>query len=103
MRGKNLSARETDVLALLALGMTNGQIAKALDIKLDTVKNFVWSIKSKTRIHSRVLLAFYAYAKGYASKEAIKEAIADQQKKNNVRKKSGGKVMVKEGSGKGHD
>jgi DNA-binding NarL/FixJ family response regulator len=92
--GKALSAREIEALSLIALGLTNAQIGRALGIKTDTVKNFVWSIKSKTRIHSRVLLAFYAYAHGYANKEAIKEAIAEEQRASNARARRRGEGLV---------
>lgn len=86
-RGRPLSEREKETLGLLALGMEYSQIAEKLHITLDTIKNHVWSIRCKTGIQSRTLLAFYAYANGLVSKEAIKEAIRRERRGNPIVRK----------------
>ncbi|MGC7101845.1 helix-turn-helix transcriptional regulator [Amycolatopsis lurida] len=49
-----LSARELDVLACVALGWTNAQVAADLDIKLETVKSYLRSVMRKLAAHSRL-------------------------------------------------
>jgi DNA-binding NarL/FixJ family response regulator len=52
-----LTGREAEVLALLAEGMTNQQIADALVISITTVKTHVGALYDKTGATSRVQLA----------------------------------------------
>jgi DNA-binding NarL/FixJ family response regulator len=59
-----LSARELDVLPLIARGMGNSEIADALGISPRTVKNHVSSILAKLRLPSRVDAAVYAVRSG---------------------------------------
>jgi DNA-binding NarL/FixJ family response regulator len=77
-----LSAREISVLALLAQGWADQEIAENFGLVRTTVYCYVQAIKRKTGISSRVLLAFYAYSKGYVGNGDIKEAIQlERQKK----------------------
>lgn len=78
-RSGHLTAREIEVITLVALGCSNERIAEILCISSSTIKNFVTSIKAKTKIQSRTLLAFYALGKGYVSATRIKSAIAIEQ------------------------
>lgn len=48
-----LTRREQDVLRLLETGLTNKEIARALDIKLSTVKNHVHNLLAKFGAHGR--------------------------------------------------
>ena len=43
----HLSARELDVLRLIARGLENAEIAEVLNISPRTVKDYVWSIRAK--------------------------------------------------------
>lgn len=52
-----LTAREADVLALVAEGLTNPQIADRLKVGVTTVKTHVGSLYAKTGATSRVQLA----------------------------------------------
>jgi DNA-binding NarL/FixJ family response regulator len=45
---RRLTPRERDVLGLLQSGMTNRQIARALDLQLSTVKNHVHNVLTKS-------------------------------------------------------
>lgn len=53
---KNLSTRERDVLRLVAEGKSNGEIAAALDLSQNTVKNHVSHIIDTSNVNSRVEL-----------------------------------------------
>lgn len=59
-----LSARELDVLRLIAAGMENAEIAVALDISPRTAKNHVSNILAKLGLPSRVQAAVYAVRRG---------------------------------------
>jgi DNA-binding CsgD family transcriptional regulator len=61
-----LSARETDVLRLLAQGKSNPEIAKELFITRSTVQNHVSSILIKTNLQNRAQAAVYARDHGLA-------------------------------------
>jgi DNA-binding NarL/FixJ family response regulator len=61
-----LSARELDVLRLVARGMENGEIAEALNISRRTAKNHVSNILAKLGLPSRVHAAVYAVRRGLA-------------------------------------
>jgi DNA-binding NarL/FixJ family response regulator len=63
---EELSARELDVLRLVARGMENAEIAEVLGISPRTVKNHVSNILAKLRLPSRVQAAIYAVRSGLA-------------------------------------
>jgi DNA-binding NarL/FixJ family response regulator len=52
--GPDLTARELEVLELMAHGLLNKQIATRLDLRLNTVRNHSQSILYKLRAHSRL-------------------------------------------------
>ncbi|MET7876185.1 response regulator transcription factor [Micromonospora profundi] len=55
-----LTAREQDVLALVAEGLTNAEIAERLHIGVTTVKTHITSLMTKTESPNRVRLALFA-------------------------------------------
>jgi DNA-binding NarL/FixJ family response regulator len=57
---KDLSAREMEVLAQVAQGKSNGQIAVVLSISEKTVRNHVSAILAKLHLSNRVEAATYA-------------------------------------------
>jgi DNA-binding NarL/FixJ family response regulator len=59
-----LTAREVEVLRLLAIGRTNKDVALVLSISLNTVATHVRSILSKTRCANRTEAASYAIRQG---------------------------------------
>ncbi len=61
-----LSARESQVLALLAEGLSNAEIATALGVASNTVRNQVRSILTKLGLRNRVQAAVYAVRAGLA-------------------------------------
>lgn len=63
---EELSARELDVLRLIARGLENSEIAAELGISPRTAKNHVSSILAKLGRPSRVQAAIYAVRRGLA-------------------------------------
>lgn len=57
---RQLTEREREILDLLAQGMSNKAIAKALDISYDTVKLHVRHVLAKLNLSSRVEAAIFA-------------------------------------------
>ncbi|HEY7872546.1 MAG TPA: response regulator transcription factor, partial [Rudaea sp.] len=55
-----LTARETDVLKLIAEGLSNKQIGKRLNLTEGTVKGYVSQILAKLRLEDRTQIALYA-------------------------------------------
>jgi DNA-binding NarL/FixJ family response regulator len=56
-----MTPREREVIALIAAGMSNKEIAKRLDIATDTVKSHVRNVMDKLALHSRLQIAAYAH------------------------------------------
>jgi DNA-binding NarL/FixJ family response regulator len=64
MMRTNLTARELEVLKMLARGLTNKQIGSALDISDNTVRNHVNSIIEKLEVSDRTEAATTAIHRG---------------------------------------
>jgi DNA-binding NarL/FixJ family response regulator len=62
--GEDLTAREREVLELLVSGRTNKEIANALGIAENTVKNHLKSILAKLHLQNRVQAATLALQRG---------------------------------------
>jgi len=56
----DLSAREVEVLKLIALGHTNGEIASTLHLSVRTIESHRAHIQQKTRLTNRAELVAYA-------------------------------------------
>jgi DNA-binding NarL/FixJ family response regulator len=63
-----LSPREREVLELLTRGAVNKEIASALDISDNTVKNHLKSIMEKLHVENRVQAVAWALRKGLGTK-----------------------------------
>jgi len=63
-RPDNLSPREAEVLTLIALGHTNGEIASSLFLSVRTVESHRAHIQQKVRLTTRAELVAYARAHG---------------------------------------
>lgn len=61
-----LSDRETDVIQLIALGLSNKQISERLFLSEKTVKNHISRIFSKLNVTARTQAAIYAIKSGLA-------------------------------------
>jgi DNA-binding NarL/FixJ family response regulator len=68
-RGKRLTARENDVLRLLAAGRTTPAIAAELFVSANTVRNHISSILSKLDAHSKLEAVAVAARDGVISLE----------------------------------
>ncbi|GHH88139.1 DNA-binding response regulator [Streptomyces sulfonofaciens] len=61
-----LTARETEVLVLIAEGLTNQEIARRLHVSTATVKTHINNLFAKTGLKDRAGAVRYAYAHGLA-------------------------------------
>lgn len=59
-----LTERETEILRLVAKGLSSRQIADRLDISYRTVQNHTQNVLRKLQLHNRVELARYAIERG---------------------------------------
>ncbi|WP_158587509.1 response regulator [Neobacillus notoginsengisoli] len=64
-KGNMLTKREKEILVEVTKGMTNRQIASALFISENTVKNHIRNIMEKLQINNRVQAASYAMNEGW--------------------------------------
>jgi two-component system, NarL family, response regulator LiaR len=69
-----LTEREREVLRGLAMGRTNKEIARSLDIALTTVKSHVRAILDKLGVDSRTQAALYAVRSQILSPEELQAA-----------------------------
>ena len=56
-----MTSREREVIALIAVGMSNKEIAQRLTIATETVKSHVRNVMEKLALHSRLQIAAYAH------------------------------------------
>jgi DNA-binding NarL/FixJ family response regulator len=61
LEGVRMTHREREVIALIAVGMSNKEIATQLSIATDTVKSHVRNIMEKLALHTRLQIAAYAH------------------------------------------
>jgi DNA-binding NarL/FixJ family response regulator len=59
-----LTDRETQILKLIAIGLTNKVIARSLYITESTVENHIHHIYAKLAINNRAQATAYAFKKG---------------------------------------
>ena len=59
-----LTPRETQVLRNLALGLSNTEIGKSLEISVETVKEHVQNVLRKLAVSDRTQVAVWAVRKG---------------------------------------
>jgi DNA-binding NarL/FixJ family response regulator len=60
--GVRMTQREREVIGLIAVGLSNKEIAKRLNIATDTVKSHVRNVMDKLALHSRLQIAAYAHS-----------------------------------------
>jgi two-component system, NarL family, response regulator LiaR len=68
---EELSEREREVLAQLAHGRTNREIAQALHVGEETIKTHVGNILSKLQLNHRTQAVIYALKRGVVSLEDV--------------------------------
>ena len=57
-----MTNREREIIALIAEGLSNKEIARRLNLATDTVKSHVHNILEKLALHTRLEIASYAHA-----------------------------------------
>jgi DNA-binding NarL/FixJ family response regulator len=62
LEGVRMTQREHEVIALIAVGLSNKEIAQRLNIAADTVKSHVRNVMDKLALHSRLQIAAYAHS-----------------------------------------
>lgn len=75
--GHDLTARELDVLALLATGLANKAIAAELRLSVNTIRNHVQSILTKLGVHSKLEAVTVAVREGIVDYPARGPSSAD--------------------------
>jgi DNA-binding NarL/FixJ family response regulator len=63
-QGSSLTPRETEVLELVAAGLSNAEVAERLVISENTVKKYLHNILEKLHLNNRVEAAVYAVRRG---------------------------------------
>jgi DNA-binding NarL/FixJ family response regulator len=58
-----MTQREREVIALIAVGLSNKEIAMRLNIATDTVKSHVRNVMDKLALNSRLQIAAYAHSR----------------------------------------
>jgi DNA-binding NarL/FixJ family response regulator len=61
MKAVRMTKREREIVALIAEGCSNKEIATSLNIAVDTVKSHVHNILEKLALHTRLEIASYAH------------------------------------------
>lgn len=61
LKAVRMTVREREVIALIAVGMSNKEIAQRLNIAPDTVKAHVRNVMDKLALHTRLQIAAYAH------------------------------------------
>ena len=69
--GKSLTEREREVLALVAAGKTDREIAQELQIKVKTVGHHVSGILDKLGVTSRTEAALWAVRERFVDQDGI--------------------------------
>ena len=79
-RGEPLTERETEILRLMATGVTNREIAYGLSISVNTVKVHVRNIFSKMGAESRTEATMIAVREGWVAVLGLAEAPRDEDR-----------------------
>ncbi|MCW2852468.1 MAG: response regulator transcription factor [Nocardioides sp.] len=70
-----LSPREAEVLALIAKGLSNKDIARALFLSVNSIKTYVRTAYAKIGVHSRSQAVVWAHQNHFAPKSAGPRAV----------------------------
>jgi DNA-binding NarL/FixJ family response regulator len=64
-----LTPREREVLAWMAAGLQNKEIAQKLDLSLATVRNHIHNTLEKLEVHSKLEAVSLAFRNGWVERE----------------------------------
>jgi DNA-binding NarL/FixJ family response regulator len=68
----HLSAREHDLLTLMARGWNNAKIAKELSLSEQTIRNYTSTLYEKIGVHTRVDAVIWARGRGFADEPDLR-------------------------------
>jgi DNA-binding NarL/FixJ family response regulator len=68
----HLSAREHDLLTLMARGWNNAKIAKELSLSEQTIRNYTSTLYEKIGVHTRVDAVIWARERGFADEPDLR-------------------------------
>ncbi|GHU40923.1 DNA-binding response regulator [Spirochaetia bacterium] len=72
-----ISRAEFQVAKFIGAGFSNKEIAKTLDIKESTIRNYISLILQKTGLKHRTQIALYAINNGFCAKSGLKGGFVD--------------------------
>lgn len=79
----DLTKQESVVLALVAQGKRNAEIARELYLSVNTIETHLYRIFQKLNVSSRTEAAIYALQSGLLSKPDVMGTIHDMERRNN--------------------
>ena len=82
----DLTKQESIVLALVAQGKRNAQIAQELYLSVNTIESHLYRIFQKLNVSSRTEAAFYAFQSGLLSTPKFTESADDSQNRSHYSK-----------------
>ena len=75
-RGAGLSAREAEIIALVARGLSNQQISDETYLSLNTVKTYIRTAYRKMGVTSRTQAVIWALDHGFGHEQARGEQLS---------------------------
>jgi DNA-binding CsgD family transcriptional regulator len=81
-----LTRQESNVLALVAKGKRNAEIAQELYLSVNTVESHLYRIFQKLNVSSRTAAALYALQNGLLSMPKFTESTDDNESRHNYYK-----------------
>jgi DNA-binding NarL/FixJ family response regulator len=79
LKAVRMTKREREVIAHIAVGMSNKEIAQDLNIATDTAKSHVRNVMEKLALHSRLQIAAYAHSQEYTTWNILHQPITENE------------------------
>ena len=99
---RRLTPREEQVVALVAAGLSNREVAHELSLSEHTIKKYLFRIFDKLGISSRVELVLYGLSHGGLRQAEWIAGASQRMRPQCIRKSSGGEEEIDESGGRGY-